>query len=466
MKTFKLILSLFISLFILFILTNMNQEFLASYQSTLEPTEEIKNHQRILVVAPHCDDEILGPGGAIYNSLQKGDKVRVVMMTNGDGFSTAADINFPLVFSKNKRYLDLGQLRQIETIRGLGVLGVSKDDIIFLGYPDGGLDKLWSLHWDKRNPYLNPNNLFDYSPYSRIYHSKTLYTGENVVEDLQNIIKQYKPTEIYYPHPNDVHPDHWATNCFIKYVLTTQKLTNVQENLYLVHRGSWPMNLALGKNQELVPPIALVDMGTEWRKIPLTPKVTQQKQKAILQYHTQVKVMEPFLLAFIRSNELFGSYPNLILPNDKSTLLIPDPVLDFMQNHDLLGADIIEVSGGIIGNNLELTLQTNAPLITKVNYLTHLRLLGQNGEINRIDISFQKNKTSLLAISSKSITKIADLKVQTQNNELSISFPLSALPSFEYLYINVESMKNNTLIDKTAWKMLKTGDKNVSPKAY
>ena len=39
---------------------------------------------RILILAPHPDDECLGTGGLIQQALAKGAKVKVIFITNGD----------------------------------------------------------------------------------------------------------------------------------------------------------------------------------------------------------------------------------------------------------------------------------------------------------------------------------------------------------------------------------------------
>jgi hypothetical protein len=46
---------------------------------------------RLLVIAPHCDDETLGAGGTIAQARRQGLAVRVVFMTNGDGSATGRD---------------------------------------------------------------------------------------------------------------------------------------------------------------------------------------------------------------------------------------------------------------------------------------------------------------------------------------------------------------------------------------
>jgi hypothetical protein len=41
---------------------------------------------RLLVVAPHPDDEVLGAGGLMQQVHEAGGTVRVVYLTNGDGY--------------------------------------------------------------------------------------------------------------------------------------------------------------------------------------------------------------------------------------------------------------------------------------------------------------------------------------------------------------------------------------------
>src|SRR3989337_2566047 len=46
----------------------------------------LSSQDHILIIAPHCDDETLGCGGVIAEAVRLGVKVKVVMLTNGDGF--------------------------------------------------------------------------------------------------------------------------------------------------------------------------------------------------------------------------------------------------------------------------------------------------------------------------------------------------------------------------------------------
>ena len=40
--------------------------------------------ERVLIIAPHPDDEVIGCGGVILNYLEQGSDVTVVIVTNGE----------------------------------------------------------------------------------------------------------------------------------------------------------------------------------------------------------------------------------------------------------------------------------------------------------------------------------------------------------------------------------------------
>lgn len=78
---------------------------------------------RVLVLAPHPDDEAIGCGGLILRLLQAGSAVRVVLVTDGGG---AGDLP-PAAAAQ----------RQQEFRASLARLGVQEHRM--LGFPDGGL---------------------------------------------------------------------------------------------------------------------------------------------------------------------------------------------------------------------------------------------------------------------------------------------------------------------------------------
>lgn len=78
---------------------------------------------RVLVFAPHPDDEAIGCGGLILRLLQAGSAVRVVLVTDGSGAGGLPP--------------QAAQQRQQEFRASLARLGVQ--DHALLGLPDGGL---------------------------------------------------------------------------------------------------------------------------------------------------------------------------------------------------------------------------------------------------------------------------------------------------------------------------------------
>jgi LmbE family N-acetylglucosaminyl deacetylase len=126
---------------------------------------------RILVIAPHPDDDILGCGGSIAQHIRKGDCVTIVYMTSGEAMENA-----PRSAAHN-----LKTLREQEARAAANVLGVT--NLIFLCYPDGQLPQ-------PKNPELNAK----------------------IVIQLIEKLREHKPDILYIPHKYDKHADHRITN--------------------------------------------------------------------------------------------------------------------------------------------------------------------------------------------------------------------------------------------------------------
>jgi len=67
------------------------------YTKIIEPLTE--DSERILILAPHPDDETLGCGGTIQKALLQGKTVKVVFLTSGDSFGNDYEMTkvLPLV---------------------------------------------------------------------------------------------------------------------------------------------------------------------------------------------------------------------------------------------------------------------------------------------------------------------------------------------------------------------------------
>lgn len=152
-----------------------------------------------LVVAPHEDDEILAFSGIIENTLNEGGTVKVLLLTNGDYFSS-----------------ELGPVRIRESIAALAHIGVPQSDIILLGYGDAQIAELYMNGDDKTvltskagfdSTYGVPElNMFDYHTLDT--GSPASYSGFNLSSDMFNILSTLRPQTIYTTSEAEWHPDH------------------------------------------------------------------------------------------------------------------------------------------------------------------------------------------------------------------------------------------------------------------
>lgn len=117
--------------------------------------------ERLLVLAPHPDDEVIGCGGLVAAHLRDRRRVRVIVATDG----TAADTSG----SDSSAYRSR---REAESREGLRILG-GEAELVFLGFPDRGLD-------------------------------------DGVAETLREQLRDFKPDLVCVPSPIEIHPDHLA----------------------------------------------------------------------------------------------------------------------------------------------------------------------------------------------------------------------------------------------------------------
>src|SRR5262245_4953577 len=74
---------------------------------------------RVIVFAPHPDDETLGVGGLIFRLAQARTPLEVVFVTNGDGYPDAVQEDFDVTHPTDADYVAFGELRQREAVAAL-----------------------------------------------------------------------------------------------------------------------------------------------------------------------------------------------------------------------------------------------------------------------------------------------------------------------------------------------------------
>ncbi|HZR04971.1 MAG TPA: PIG-L family deacetylase [Candidatus Udaeobacter sp.] len=157
----------------------------------IDPTAAPVFHarSRLLLIAPHPDDEALACSVPLQRAVAAGAAIQVVYATDGE------DNPWPQRVLERKWRLDSvdrkswAVLRRTEAIAALRTLGVDDSGARFLGFPDQGLTRL-------------------------------LVTGcESALEKLAATIIDWNPTDLLVPTVHDTHPDHSALGVMLRLVL-------------------------------------------------------------------------------------------------------------------------------------------------------------------------------------------------------------------------------------------------------
>lgn len=444
---------------VLFLIYFFGREYINNYffRMKMQSFNEPAAGQKILIIAPHCDDETLGCGEFISRMLKKGNKVKLVLMTNGDGFTDAINVQYRKLFLKQSDYIKFGYLRQTETIKAMKLVGLKESDITFLGYPDGGLYYMWNYeHWNV--PFARKATKISKNPYSNSKRKGGYYTGNNVEEDLKEIISSYKPDVIVYPHPNDRHADHYASYCFTKLALSELNM-HIKEYCYLVHRGDWPIMFVHHQNLYLIPPPQLVNNYSTWMSYDLSRDEVYEKHNAINMYKTQMDVMAPKLLAFNRKNEIFAEISDGEIKKTyestsidyKDYLLEEDPVSDVLASTVLGGADLKGLYGYVSpDNNLHFFIETREKLIKDINYRLDLIIPG-SGDFKRvvIDVKGGKAKGNFIV---NSVDESFKPSYSINNNLIEIIIPAKYTSGYKNFFLGAATSVNDKKMDTMAWR--------------
>jgi len=267
--------------------------------------------ERVLVIAPHPDDDILGVGSSIEAFRRDGASVLVVFLTSGDAnlagkrLITMSPFRFPFEFRA------IGTRRQKEALVALGRLGVPPENAIFLNYPDRGLSSLISEHWQAVDPFRSPYTHCSAKYFRGAFNPGSPYCGEALVQDLKEIITAFRPTILYLPHPLDAHEDHRAAYDLVHAALGALEALDAEfacpdSRCYLVHSyaGLWPTPSRVSDVRAMVPLEAFLEMGT-WHTTALTAESIHAKYRALRAHASQWWTSGSFLGRFVCSNELY-----------------------------------------------------------------------------------------------------------------------------------------------------------------
>ena len=123
----------------------------------------MKNNKKILIIAAHPDDEVLGCGGTIARHVQSKDEVNIVFLS--DGVSSRKKLNQSI------------EERNASAFKASEILGIKPPK--FLNFPDNKMDTIALLE---------------------------------IVKKLEKVIYKIKPEIIYTHHIGDLNVDHRITH--------------------------------------------------------------------------------------------------------------------------------------------------------------------------------------------------------------------------------------------------------------
>src|SRR6185295_9565981 len=226
---------------------------------------QLSENDRILVLAPHPDDEVLGAGGVLREAAERGIPVRVVFLTSGDSneWSFLAYRKRPVVLPRAA--LAMGTIRQREAVVAAEALGVAAEDLTFLGYPDHGTLGIWRFHWGSQPPDRGRLTRARAVPYPAAFRPGAPFKGEEILADLETVLREFRPTRIFVSHPADHHPDHAALYLFTRVALwDLAGEVSATVHPFLVHYPHWPRGKGFRPAEDLAPPSRLL-AGFTWQ---------------------------------------------------------------------------------------------------------------------------------------------------------------------------------------------------------
>ncbi len=289
----------------------------AAAASDPEPLD-IGASERLLVIAPHPDDETIASAGLIQRVLARGGSARVVLVTAGDGYQDAVRRITPEVPPQPREYVEYGEHRIGEAEASAKVLGGERVDVEVLGFPDGGLKALLDEHWPANKPERSLTTGAADPPYDEARAPALPYSGANLRGELARIVRETRPTLVCLPDPIDIHPDHAAAGVFTLLALEDWKGSRAARRReprlvsYLVHWPNWPGgwtqgNPTLGElgAQPIELPNKLPERAATLATLSLDDAEVATKRAALGRYASQLAISPGFLNAFVRRTELY-----------------------------------------------------------------------------------------------------------------------------------------------------------------
>lgn len=260
---------------------------------------------RILIVAPHIDDESIGAGGYAIDALANGADVYVVFLTAGDCNRFSARLMYRTLEPTASHYLGVGKARISEAGKAMHLLGIPRDHYFVLGYPDRGLRTMV----DNPGAIIRSKATRENSvPYADAVTPRADYSYASLMSDFRKVVALVQPTTVIAPVPFDRHSDHSAAAEITDVALEELHLHPSRLG-YLVHTARSRIHTAFMKTprRALLPPARM--QAFSWATYGLSTAVQKTKAELLMTYKSQRPYVFLLRNAFVRKNELFYLYP-------------------------------------------------------------------------------------------------------------------------------------------------------------
>ncbi len=444
------VIAFYVSIFFLF---TLSPSFAAEplQQAQLEP---FRKDERILILAPHPDDETIACAGIIQEAIRNGAKVKIVYLTNGEHNQFAFIVYKKRIVFKKNEFIILGQVRRQEAVRAMRLLGLSEGDLIFLGYPDFGTFSIFTRYWNTDKPFRSIMTRISKVPYKESPSFNAPYVGENILGDLKEIILDYRPEKIFVSHPADVNVDHKSLYLFLQIVLAELKgkIHSPRVYPYLVHHSGWPLPRHYHPNLDLTPPKYFLDSQIKWLRFNLTPDQLDMKKKAILCYKSQTESSAFYLLAFARKNELFGDYSAVHLKNQFS---LQDRAISFFglsrmfpdkgsgpnyREEDILLEEKGRVGYAVSGRDLVIKIDKPEEIVRRFSAIAYIFGYNHNvpfGDMPKIRIITKYD--NFRVFDGKNPVSSSGASLDLTPAALTLKVPLETLGSPDFILVSVRS---------------------------
>lgn len=424
----------------------------------------LTDQDKILILAPHPDDEAIGTGGMIQKAVALGIPVKVVYLTNGD--------NSELAFLAYKKHpilsrvglLNMGKIRHQEAISAMKSLGLEESQLIFLGYPDSGTTEIFTKYWGAVRPFKSMLTKITFVPYQDTFSYKAPYKGESILNDIKKILLDFQPTKIFVTLPADTHADHRAYYLFLQIALLDLegKIPSAEVYPYIVHVVGWPLPRGYHPELPLDIPEGLSNANLNWWIVDLDPHEVEKKKEAIDYYKSQNACNPKYLYTFARKNELFGRFSDILLEENKSKIewekyVSKQRIISHLADEEKSSRNIIQ-SAAYAQQNGKLLIRLAVNHWESELSGINLFLIGyKKGEDFsempkiRININFDR----FVAVYN-GLTKvfIKDMMFSHANNVLLIEFPISDLGDPDKILSSVKTYIADWPLEATAWRTL------------